>query len=209
MFTGIIEERGIVAESSSLAVTIDCSKVLAGTNEGDSISVNGVCLTVTELSPGSFKAHVMPETSGRSSIQSIKRGGAVNLERAVAAGARMGGHFVSGHVDCTGTVTGIKKSQGETRLRISFPGEFSGLVVEKGSVAIDGASLTVAETGSCSLTVALTPFTLDATTLGTKKTGARVNLEFDMLAKYVIKSLETNNDTRFQSLLEKGGYLDA
>lgn len=214
MFTGIIEEKGtiaaIVSGSPKCSIKIKCSKVLGlsgaasgapgaskpevPTGIGDSISVNGICLTVTELTSNSFTADVMPETLSRTSLFGLTPGSKVDLERAMPAYGRFGGHFVSGHIDGTGTIMDIREDGNAVWYRIKTPPEILALIVEKGSIAIDGISLTVAKVDSISFSVSVIPHTMDETVLPDKKPGDLVNLETDVLAKYTKKLLEGDFD---------------
>ena len=195
MFTGIIEELGTIKEIPSAGgsgvISIAASKVLEGTKIGDSIAVNGICLTVTGLSPDGFTADVMPETVRRTSLSILKRGSYVNLERAMAADGRFGGHIVSGHIDGTGTIKELKKEKNATWVTVSAPVHILRLIVEKGSIAIDGISLTVAGVDDTSFKVSVIPHTSAETTLTLKKAGDPVNLETDIVGKYVEKLLGT------------------
>ncbi len=189
MFTGIVEERGEVVARHELVdaarFTIRGPLVTSDAAHGDSIAVNGVCLTVVELADGEFTADVMDETLRRSSLGTLEAGSAVNLERAVALNARMGGHLVQGHVDATGEVLARTPSEHWELVRISLPTAVARYVVEKGSITVDGVSLTVAALDDNSFTVSLIPTTLAATTLGAAGPGTPVNLEVDVIAKYV------------------------
>ncbi|MDR2280322.1 MAG: riboflavin synthase [Gordonia sp. (in: high G+C Gram-positive bacteria)] len=194
MFTGIVEERGEIVGREDLAEAarfrIRGPLVTSDASFGDSIAVNGVCLTVVELDDGAFTVDVMAETLRRSSLDNLGPGATVNLERAMAAGGRFGGHIVQGHVDGVGTVVSISPSENWTVVRIAVPADLSRYVVEKGSITIDGISLTVSSIGRDDdhgdwLEVSLIPTTLSETTLGITATGARVNLEVDVIAKYV------------------------
>jgi riboflavin synthase len=194
MFTGIVEERGRVASvvplGDAIRVTISARDVLGGTQHGDSIAVNGVCLTVVELSETSFSADVMQETLDRSSLNAASAGSQVNLERAARLDSRIGGHLVQGHVDGTGTVTAIEPSDHWTVMRFSLPDGLGRYVVEKGSITVDGVSLTVVDAAMDSFSVSLIPTTLQVTTLGDRRVGDRVNLEVDAIAKYVERLME-------------------
>lgn len=194
MFTGIVEETGTVESVRKGAVSsfirIRAEKVLENTKLGDSIAVNGVCLTVTDMSDKCFQADVMNETLSRSSLGSLSAGSPVNLERAMAADGRFGGHIVSGHIDGTGTVTDVKKDGISVWYTVSAPPEIMRYIVEKGSVAIDGISLTVAKITDTSFSVSVIPHTAAQTILGSKKTGDIVNLENDLIGKYVEKLLK-------------------
>ncbi|WP_018686096.1 riboflavin synthase [Actinokineospora enzanensis] len=191
MFTGIVEERGEVVAVRDLAdaarVTIAAPLVTSDAGHGDSIAVNGVCLTVVELADGTFTADVMRETLTRSSLAGIAAGDPVNLERAAAVGGRLGGHIVQGHVDGTGVVLSRDPSEHWDVVRFGLPAELARYVVEKGSITVDGVSLTVVEVGRDWFTVSLIPETLRATTLGVRQPGEKVNLEVDVVAKYVEK----------------------
>ncbi len=195
MFTGIIEEIGKVKKISlagkSGSLEIGAKKILEGTKIGDSIAVNGVCLTVTSLSPQGFSADVMAETLRRSSLGSLSSGTAINLERAMAAGGRFGGHIVSGHIDGTGTISKMQKEENAVWVHIKAAESILALIVEKGSIAIDGISLTVASVSYSEFTVSIIPHTATETTLLSKKTGDIVNLENDIVGKYVQKLLGT------------------
>ncbi|MFF8728704.1 riboflavin synthase [Streptomyces sp. NPDC015171] len=193
MFTGIVEELGEVTAVENLD---DASRfrlrgpiVTEGAQHGDSIAVNGVCLTVVEHEGDEFTADVMAETLKRSSLGALTVGSRVNLERPTAVGARLGGHIVQGHVDGTGRVLARTPSENWEIVKISLPAELSRYVVEKGSITVDGISLTVVEAGQEHFTVSLIPTTLDLTTLGHKQPGDPVNLEVDVIAKYVERLL--------------------
>jgi riboflavin synthase len=163
------------------------SPVLGEVREGDSVAVNGVCLTATEVSDGCFSAEVMRETLARSSLEAVGAGASVNLELPLRAGDRLGGHMVQGHVDGVGTIAELTEDGFARRVRVQAPPELLRYVVEKGSIAVDGVSLTVAEVDERSFTVSLIPETLQRTNLGRAQTGNKVNLEVDVLAKYVEK----------------------
>ncbi|MBQ7480299.1 MAG: riboflavin synthase [Lachnospiraceae bacterium] len=190
MFTGIIEELGTIKDlSPGGSIRILADRVLEGTNTGDSIAVNGICLTVTELNGDGFTADVMPETLKRTSLSLLRRGDKVNLERAMAADGRFGGHIVSGHIDGTGKIREYKKDGNAVWVTISAENDILRLVVEKGSIAIDGISLTVAEVTDTYFKVSIIPHTAGETTLLLKNTGDPVNLETDIVGKYVEKLL--------------------
>ena len=185
MFTGIVEEVGVVAKISDNAMTIRASKVLEGVKLGDSIAVNGACLTAVEFSQSEFSVDLSPETMRRTSLGQLSVGGPVNLERALLASDRMGGHIVQGHVDGTGRVMSIKPDGDSIIFRIRVPKRLDRYIVEKGFVAVDGISLTVVKRGASSFTLAVIPYTLENTNLAVLSEGDRVNLEADILAKYV------------------------
>jgi riboflavin synthase len=194
MFTGIVEELGEVVGKEDLTdaarFVIRGPLVTTDAGHGDSIAVNGVCLTVVELlADGTFTADVMAETLNRSSLQAIEVGSHVNLERAAAVNSRLGGHIVQGHVDGTGRVLARTPSEHWEVVRISLPESLSRYVVEKGSITVDGISLTVSALGSDWFEVSLIPTTLQLTTLGRAGVGTPVNLEVDVIAKYVERLL--------------------
>ena len=210
MFTGIIEEVGRVVavpprgRAGELAVA--CSRVLEGTATGDSIAVNGVCLTVTSLDRGEgFRADVMPETLSRSGLGRLFPGAQVNLERAMAADGRFGGHIVSGHIDGTGTVAGLVRDQNAVRVRIRCGEAVARLVVEKGSIAIDGVSLTVSRLFDDGFEVSVIPHTAGQTTLLLRRVGDTVNLENDVVGKYVQRLLATAGPAQGPSRSEAAG----
>lgn len=189
MFTGIIEETGIVRHLSlhgnSGSIQIGAALVLAGTKPGDSIAVNGVCLTVTAMDAKGFAADVMAETLRRSNLGQLKTGDPVNLERAMPAEGRFGGHIVSGHIDGTGTIAAMENEGNATWVYIHTSPEILALIVEKGSVAIDGISLTVAKVEDDEFAVSIIPHTSSHTALLKKRAGDVVNLENDIVGKYV------------------------
>jgi riboflavin synthase len=193
VFTGIVEELGEIAaleeRGDSARLTVRGPLVTADASPGDSIAVNGVCLTVTSTSDGTFSADVMGETLRRSSLGSLVQGSAVNLERPLRLDGRLGGHLVQGHVDGTGTITERRPAEHWDVMRISVPPGLARYVVEKGSITVDGVSLTVSALGPPGgpdwIEVSLIPETLSRTTLGIKQPGETVNLEVDMIAKYV------------------------
>ncbi|HCP23275.1 MAG: riboflavin synthase [SAR202 cluster bacterium] len=185
MFTGIVEEVGKVAKISHNAMTVRASKVLEGLKLGDSIAVNGACLTAVSFDGGSFSVDLSPETMRRTSLGDLSEGRAVNLERALLASDRMGGHIVQGHVDGTGRVMSTRDDGDSVIFRIRVPKRLGKYIVEKGFVAVDGISLTVVKRGAASFTLAVIPYTLSNTNLAELSVGSRVNLEADILAKYV------------------------
>ncbi len=193
MFTGIVEEigkiKGISRGEKSIRLTVECSKILEKTGLGDSISVNGVCLTVTDLYRDSFTADVMPETMRSTNLQQLKPNSPVNLERAMAADGRFGGHIVSGHIDGTGEVARLEKEDNAVWLTISADEKILRYVIHKGSIAVDGISLTVQQVDGSSFKIAVIPHTRDYTTLPGKRVGDKVNLECDLIGKYVEKLL--------------------
>lgn len=193
MFTGIVEELGVLQEridrGRSARLRIGGRLVPAGLTDGGSVAVNGVCLTVVARRPGSFDADVMGETLARSTLGRIPPGAPVNLERPLTLATPVGGHLVQGHVDATGTVLERRPGDGWQDVTISLPAGYARYVVEKGSICVDGVSLTITALSEQGFTVGLIPATLAATTLGTREVGAQVNLEVDLLAKYVERLL--------------------
>ena len=193
LFTGIIEETGVIRALSmsghSGEISIRAKTVLEGTKIGDSIAVNGICLTVTSLRPDGFTADVMPETVSRSSLGGASAGDRVNLERAMAADGRFGGHIVSGHIDGIGTVRDLTRDENAVWVRIETEPQILRYIVEKGSITIDGISLTVASVTDRDFSVSIIPHTGAETTLLSRQPGDPVNLETDIIAKYTEKLL--------------------
>jgi len=189
VFTGIVEEVGEVRHAAEGRLQILARRVLEGTEVGDSIAVNGVCLTVTSLTEEGFAADVMPETLRRSSLGALRPGSRVNLERALTLASRLGGHLVSGHIDGTGRVAEIRREKNARVMTLAAPPELTRYIVVKGSVALDGVSLTVAAAGERDFSVSLIPHTRQATTLEERKVGDTVNIETDIIGKYVEKLL--------------------
>lgn len=194
MFTGIIEELGQVTSitkgAKSEKLTIKADRVLAGTRLGDSIAVNGVCLTVTHMTADTFTADVMAETMRRSSLGTLTKGSEVNLERAMAADGRFGGHIVSGHIDGTGTITQYVREDNAVWVTVTTSPTLLRYIVEKGSIAIDGISLTVAYVDAECFKVSIIPHTAQETNLLHKKPGDIVNLECDVVGKYIEKLMK-------------------
>ncbi len=194
MFTGIIEELGKVAaieqQPDAIRLTIACGKVLSDLKRGDSISCSGTCLTAIDIDGSSFTADVMLETLKRSSLSEVKVGDVINLERAMQHETRFGGHIVQGHVDGVGEVISREKSANWDWVRIRIPADLMKYVVMKGSITIDGISLTVNELGDDHIAVSLIPETLEVTTLGYKQPGDKVNVEADVLAKHIERLLQ-------------------
>lgn len=203
MFTGIIEEVGTIESFSSKGLLLSASKVLEGTKPGDSLAVSGACLTVTQIEERAFWTELMPETIRRTNLGKLRPGDKVNLERALKAGGRIGGHFVQGHVDGVGKVVSRWAEERALILQISAPPESMRYVVEKGFIAIEGVSLTVVRREELSFTVSLVSYTLENTNLGLKRSGDWVNLEVDILAKYV-EQLQRNSGITPEFLAEHG-----
>lgn len=204
MFTGIVEEIGIVKSikkgANSAVLSIGAAKVLDDVKVGDSIAVNGICLTVTSFDKTGFCADVMHETLNRSSLAALKSGSKVNLERAMAANGRFGGHIVAGHVDGTGTITKITKDDNAIWYTIETTTEILRYIVEKGSITIDGISLTVAKITDKDFSISAIPHTVAITILGEKKEGDIVNLENDIIGKYVEKLLTPVTEKKESSI---------
>lgn len=194
MFTGIIEEIGVIERighgSKSVSLQIKANKVLEGTVVGDSISTNGVCLTVTLLSDNSFTVDVMPETMRRSNLGELRIGSSVNLERALQLSSRLGGHLVSGHIDGTARIVNRRVEDNAIWITIEASSKLLRYIIEKGSITIDGVSLTVACVDNCSFQVSVIPHTQEETTLVNKPIGTLVNIENDMIAKYIEKLIK-------------------
>ena len=186
MFTGLVESRGRVAALDGGRLRVEPEGGLE-LGEGDSVAVNGVCLTATEVNGGGFRADVMEETLRRTALGALAAGDSVNLELPLRAGDRLGGHVVQGHVDGVGTLDSVAEEGFARVVRVAAPPEVLRYVVEKGSIAVDGVSLTVAEVDDAGFSVSLVPETLERTTLGSAAPGRQVNLEVDVLAKYIEK----------------------
>lgn len=216
MFTGLIEELGtmkkIIHKGNTLVLVIGAEKIMTDLHVGDSIAVNGVCLTVTKFTKDYFEADVMPETFKHTSLSSLKEGSKVNLERAMAANGRFGGHFVTGHIDGTGTIQKRTHVENAILIEIEIPEESSHFVLERGSIAIDGTSLTIFKTTPNTVTVSLIPHTAKEAVLGLKREGEIVNVEFDMMAKYFYSFMQKKEVTHKKSgltaefLKENGFY---
>ncbi len=206
MFTGLVEEIGIVQSivrtAKSAKIVIQASKVLDGVRLGDSISTNGVCLTVTDFHQNSFSVDAMAETMRRSNLHRLVSGDKVNLERALKIGDRLGGHIVSGHIDGMGTVASLEKEDNSVWITITAKKEILKYIIQKGSIAIDGISLTVAYVDEDSFKVSIIPHTKEVTTLLSKKVDEAVNLECDMFGKYIEKMLNAREQTPVKNSLD-------
>ncbi len=200
MFTGIVEELGTVKsikrDSDKQRITLSCQRILEDIHLGDSIAVNGVCLTVVDFDKTTFSADVMNETFSRSSLGSLSSGSPVDLERAMSAQGRFGGHIVSGHIDGTGTIRNIRRDGNAIWFEINADEKILDYIVEKGSIAIDGISLTVADINKTSFQVSIIPHTLKSTVLGFKKRGDIVNLENDVIGKYIKKFIDKSHEDK-------------
>ncbi|WP_399631464.1 riboflavin synthase [Sporosarcina sp. SG10008] len=198
MFTGIIEEVGTVSAvrpaANSLQLSIRCSKVLSDVKKGDSLAVNGVCLTVSDFSSNHFTADVMPETVKATTLQALRTGSPVNLERAMAANGRFGGHIVSGHVDGTGEIVSVRQKENAIYMEISIATKLLKYFIPKGSVTVDGTSLTVFGVTSIGFIISLIPVTQGDSIIGRKRAGDLVNVECDMLAKYIERLITTDKE---------------
>lgn len=208
MFTGIIEEFGkiirINRKSDSMKLIISCNKVIQGISIGSSISVNGACLTVVEMSKNSFEVELVSETIKRTNIGELKEGSLVNLERSLKISDRLEGHFVLGHVDGVGIINKKESKENSFIVEIKVNSELTKYIVKKGGVAVDGISLTVVDVLSNSFNVSIIPHTYKNTTLGFKNTGDKVNIEVDILAKYVEKLFNQKNKITTEFLKEHG-----
>ena len=204
MFTGIVEEVGRIKSIGSGVLQVSASRVLEDVQLGDSIAVNGICLTVTEFNSGSFRADVMPETVRRTSLAELKIGSPVNLERALTLSSRLGGHMVSGHIDGVGRIVSLKDDKNAILMKIAADAGILHYIVEKGSVALDGISLTVAAVTDRDFTVSLIPHTRQVTNLGSKGEGSLINIENDVVGKYVEKLLQPRQDARNEGQPEAG-----
>lgn len=207
MFTGIVEETGIVAAATGKSLNISARETLKGLTLGQSMAVNGVCLTVTSFSTTHFTIDVMPETLRRSDLGNLKPGDHVNLERPLKFGGEMGGHLVQGHVDAVGTLLSITPEGNALLLRFQAPPEVMRYVVEKGFIAIDGVSLTVASLDQDSFVVSLVGFTRMNTILGRKKPGDEVNLEIDIMAKYAERFSRAVKPAVTEDFLREHGFM--
>jgi len=210
MFTGIIEEIGkiktVMRGARSVVVEVEAAVVTEGTKVGDSIATNGVCLTVTALTGNGFRADVMPETMERSNLGLLRPGDRVNLERALCLNSRIGGHLVAGHVDGTGRIVGMDRDDTAIWITVSAPERILRYVIEKGSVAVDGVSLTVAYVDGEVFKVSVIPHTQEETTLTKKRTGDVVNLENDMIARYVEKFAGKKREGLSVGFLMENGF---
>ena len=208
MFTGIIEEVGRVASAQSNSLTISASQALCGMEAGGSIAVNGVCLTITSFNTNSLSVDIMPETLMRTNLGLLCVGDEVNLERPLALGGYLGGHLVQGHVDDTGRVTAINREGGAMLIRFEAPPQVMGYMVEKGFIAVDGVSLTVVTKDTSSFQVAIVDYTRRHTTLGSRRVSDLVNLEVDVIAKYVEQLSRPHRPGVTVDFLQEHGFLD-
>jgi riboflavin synthase len=211
MFTGIIEAIGAVTQlrrlPGKLRIGIDSAIICSDLHVGDSVAVNGVCLTVVENGVRDFQAEAVQETLDRSTLGALRVGGDVNLERALRADSRLGGHWVQGHVDCISRVLNIHSLAGSHLVEVALPSQYAVHVIPKGSIAMDGVSLTIADLRSERFSVAVIPHTWDHTTFHTLRTGSEVNLEFDLVGKYILRAMQAGGGAALTgSRLETLGY---
>ena len=209
MFTGIVEEIGTVRETSRDRLAFEAREVLDGTRTGDSIAVNGVCLSVVSLENHGFAVNVMPETLRHTNLGGLHYGDPVNLERALLLGGRLGGHLVLGHVDDTGELVDVVSEETARIVRISAPDRLMPYIVNRGFIAVDGVSLTIANLDDVSFVVSLVTYTREGTTLGRKRPGDIVNLEVDILAKYVENLKERDGQRLTPEFLKEYGFSGA
>ena len=210
MFTGIVEEVGLIKEISSNSLSICCSKILSDIKLGDSIAVNGVCLTVTDFGSTFFNADISKETYSVTNFSELKPNESVNLERAMSMNTRFGGHIVTGHIDCVACVNSIQKYEDFCNLEIILPSNlFEKYIVKKGSITVDGVSLTIADCSDVCVKLALIPHTSENTIIKSYKNGTKVNIEFDILAKYVEKNFLTkyNKSNITEDFLKNNGFM--
>jgi len=211
MFTGLVEELGVIKSviprGKGAKIAVSAGKIVDSISIGDSININGACQTVVELGSGFFSVDSVEETVKKTTLGNLKPGNYVNLELALKANSRLGGHFVLGHVDTTGEIIEINKLTLSYFLRVKYPVEFSNYLIPVGSIAIDGISLTLAEVDKYSFAVAVIPHTWEMTNLKFKKIGDKVNLEFDMLGKYVAKMLGKDKGSAItEEWLKQAGF---
>ncbi len=207
MFTGIVEEVGklksIKTTSGGLSIEVEAEKVLEDSKLGDSIAINGICLTITDLKPNSFSFDVSQETISRTNIKDLKIGDFVNLERALRPIDRMGGHIVQGHIDTTGRILGIIPKGEHSEFKINYPSSFRVYIIEKGSIAVDGISLTINEIKNDVISLNIIPHTIQNTNLQYRKVGDVVNIEFDIIGKYVLNIMKYgNSESNLENLLK-------
>ena len=214
MFTGIIEHLGkvkqISQQANSAVIAVDIGPLKDGVIPGDSIAINGACLTVTQINGTAVHFDVSRETLSKTAIGDLSITDHVNIERSLKIGDKLGGHFVTGHVDCVGTINKIENEPGQCTVWFSVSSEISNMMIKKGSVAIDGISLTIVDLKEKLFSVALIPFTLEDTTLGLKKAGQKVNIETDMLGKWVKRILTTNDEATSgvtEEMLKEKGFM--
>jgi riboflavin synthase len=209
MFTGIVEEIGIAKEISRERLAFQANRVVEGTKTGDSMAVNGVCLTVVSVDNRGFAVDVMPETLRCTNLGRLRYGDRVNLERALPLGGRLGGHLVLGHVDETGGVLDVTREKGALIMKISAAAELMPYMVAKGFIAVDGASLTIVNVENLSFVVSLVGYTMENTTLGKKRPGDVINLEVDVIARYIENLKEQREQSLSIEFLRQYGFVGA
>lgn len=211
MFSGIIEDKAavkaVIKNAKGIKLAISSHKVSQGTKIGDSISVNGACLTVVNIDKDTLQFDMMMETVRVTTLSDIMAGDMVNVERSLKVGDRISGHFVTGHIDCIGTIISIKKGRNDYTIEIEVPPDKVAYLAGKGSIVVDGISLTIAESRQNYFKVSLIPFTLDATSLGAKKVRDKVNIEFDILAKYALNNIGRGAGKIDADFLKKHGFV--
>ena len=210
MFSGIIEDKAIVNKVAKIPagarISIRSKKIARGTKIGDSVSVNGTCLTAVDAGSETLQFDVMKETLRATTLSGFGTGDIVNVERALKAGDRISGHFVTGHIDCAGVINSVKKAPDDYAIEIEVPEENAVYLANRGSIAVDGVSLTIAGTRRNIFKVFIIPLTLAATSLGSKKTGDKVNIEFDILAKYALRTSRHGTSKIDEGFLKKYGF---
>ncbi len=207
MFTGIVAEVGKIASASSKRLAITASKVMDRMGSGDSIAVNGACLTVADFDDSSFTVDIMPETLRRTNLGMLRVGDAVNLERALTLDGLLGGHLVQGHIDAIGKIFSVTEDNGTTILKIEAPPKVMSYIVEKAFIAVDGVSLTVIGIGKETFEVSVVEYTMKNTTLGNRQAGDAVNLEADIIAKYVVQLNKKEGSDITLDFLSEHGFL--
>ena len=206
MFTGIIEETGSLLKMSNGKIKIACNKILEDMKIGDSISTNGICLTVTHFDDKSFSADVMPETIRRTSLENLKAGDTINLERALRVSDRLGGHVVSGHIDGVGTIKSMIPEKNAIIITVKTEKKILRYIATKGSIALDGMSLTVVNAGENDFSVSLIPHTRDVTNFKYKKVGSLINIEVDVMARYIERLMNFKATTISKDFLLENGF---
>ena len=206
MFTGIIEETGFLLKMNNGKIKIACDKILEDMKIGDSISTNGICLTVTNFDDKSFSADVMPETIRRTSLENLKVGDKINLERALRVSDRLGGHIVSGHIDGVGTIKSMKPEGNAIMITVKTEKNLLRYIATKGSIALDGMSLTVVNAGENDFSVSLIPHTRDVTNFKYKQVGSLINIEVDVMARYIERLMNFKTTTISKDFLLENGF---
>lgn len=210
MFTGIIQEIGRVKSAwrkDNLFLSVESSKTASRLKTGDSVAINGVCQTIKEPLGNGFVVEAVEETLSRTNLGSLKAGEPVNLEAPMGVGEMFHGHFVQGHIDCVGKIIAMEPGRGSHRITIEFPKQYGKYIIEKGSIAVDGVSLTIVGSGPSEFSIALIPHTVENTVFKYRRTGEQVNLEFDMIAKYIERMISFGGDSKITSdFLKEHGF---